>query len=62
MKNSRATLDSFKVRPDEKGPVVTMTIKARCTLEELADLYGLLLAPEGAIDITMESKQEAFAN
>ena len=61
MKNTRATLDSFKVKPDEHGPLTSMTIKARLTGDQIAALYELLLVEEGALDVTIESKQPAFA-
>lgn len=61
MKNTRATLDSFKVKPDEKGPVATITLKARLSGQELAELYDMLLVEDGALDVTIESKQAAFA-
>ncbi len=61
MKNTRTTLDSIKVKPDEHGPLTTITLKARLSAEELADLYGFLLLEDGALDVTIESKQAAFA-
>ena len=62
MKNTRTTLDSIKVKPDEKGPLTTIPLKARLSEEELVDLYGFLLLEEGALDLTIESKQPAFAH
>lgn len=61
MKNTRATLDSFKVKPDEKGPLATITIKARLSGSEIADLYELLLVEDGALDVQITSKQPSFA-
>ena len=61
MKNTRATLDSIKVKPDEKGPLTTLTFRARLSREELAEVYDFLLLEDGALDITIESKQPAFA-
>ncbi len=61
VKNTRTTLDSIKVKPDEKGPVTTITLRARLSREELADLYDFLLLEDGALDVTLESKQAAFA-
>ena len=61
MKNTRATLDSIKVKPDEKGPLTTLTFKARLSREELAEVYDFLLLEDGALDLTIESKQPAFA-
>lgn len=61
MKNTRTTLDSIKVKPDEKGPLTTITLKARLSQEELAGLYGFLLLEEGAVEAGVESKQPAFA-
>lgn len=61
MLNTRTTLDSIKVKPDEKGPLTTITFKARLSQEELADLYGFLLLEDGALDVMIESKQPVLA-
>ena len=61
VKNTRTTLDSIKVKPDEKGPITTITLRARLSQEELADLYGFFLLEEGALDVTLESKQPVLA-
>lgn len=60
MKNTRTTLDSIKVKPDEKGPITTITLKARLSQEELAGLYEFFLLEDGALDVTIESKQPAL--
>ena len=61
MKSTRATLASIKVKPDEKGPLTTLTFTARLSSEELAEIYGFLLLEDGTLDITIESKQPALA-
>ncbi len=61
MKNTRTSLDSIKVKPDEKGPLTTITLRARLSREELAGLYDFLLLEDGALDVTIESKQGVLA-